>query len=568
MSIFPDPRHKSKGLFSKDNPLVVWFERTILDLGRQFRLSYLPPLMVYLSAGVSGLTGIVGTFFVKEYLGLSAEFLAALGFWAMLPWTLKMPLGHLVDLYWHHKAKMIYLGALLVAAGLLIMVGLLAHPEAMREVMPAETWFVLSTLLAPVGYVVQDVVADAMTVEAVPRFDEAARPLTEDEIRLSHTTMQTLGRVAVIGGTLLVAAANVYLFTGVENFDVARKVEVYLSIYRLALLIPVISILGVLVAAWLRYRDARRLAAQGLEVDEIARLLDRPGDELPEANPWILGGGLGFVVFSILMGLSSIPFNEEIVFIGSLAIVSFLIWRLTLNLEVPARNELFGTALVIFVFRAMPLAGAGSTWWMIDVLGFDQQFLSQLSLLTSALTLFGMFLFRRYMAEHSISNIIVFLTLALTVLSLPSIGMYYGFHHWTASVTGGVVDARFIALIDTALESPLGQVAMIPMLAWIANSAPSDLKATFFAVMAAFTNLALSLSQLLTKYLNQVFIVAREVKDPASGAISTPADYGELGFLLITVTLIGLLIPLITVVIARRTLLPEARPATAAVAES
>ncbi|WP_255210845.1 hypothetical protein [Methylogaea oryzae] len=81
-----------------------WLDRNILDLGRQMRLSYLPPLMVYLAAGVSGLTGIVGAFFVKEYLGLSAEFLAALGFWTMLPWTLKMPLGHLVDLIWRHKA--------------------------------------------------------------------------------------------------------------------------------------------------------------------------------------------------------------------------------------------------------------------------------------------------------------------------------------------------------------------------------------------------------------------------------------------------------------------------------
>jgi hypothetical protein len=75
------------------------------------RLSYLPPLMVYVAAGVSGLTGIVGTFFVKEYLGLSAAFLAALGFWAGIPWALKMPLGHLVDLMWRHKAGLVWLGA-------------------------------------------------------------------------------------------------------------------------------------------------------------------------------------------------------------------------------------------------------------------------------------------------------------------------------------------------------------------------------------------------------------------------------------------------------------------------
>ena len=75
-----------------------WFKRTFIDIFRQLRWSFLPPLMVYFAAGISGLTAIVGTFFVKEYLGLSAAFLAALTFWAGLPWALKMPLGHLVDL--------------------------------------------------------------------------------------------------------------------------------------------------------------------------------------------------------------------------------------------------------------------------------------------------------------------------------------------------------------------------------------------------------------------------------------------------------------------------------------
>jgi hypothetical protein len=55
-----------------------WIDRNILELGREMRLSYLPPLMVYIGAGISGLTGIVGTFFVKDYLGLSAAFLAAI----------------------------------------------------------------------------------------------------------------------------------------------------------------------------------------------------------------------------------------------------------------------------------------------------------------------------------------------------------------------------------------------------------------------------------------------------------------------------------------------------------
>jgi hypothetical protein len=63
-------------------------------------------------------------------------------------------------------------------------------------------------------------------------------------------------------------------------------------------------------------------------------------------------------------------------------------------------------------------------------------------------------------------------------------------------------------------------------------------------VMASFTNLALAASSLLTKYLNQIFVVTREVKDPTTGAIQVAADYSELGVLLITVALSTVLVPL------------------------
>ncbi len=556
------PRHPNS--IDSNEPIVNrlflfwrnWLDRNVLDLARQMRLSYLPPLMVYLAAGVSGLTGIVGTFFVKEYLGLSAEFLATLSFWVMLPWALKMPLGHLVDLLWRYKAGLIYLGASLIAASLLIMTNLLADLEYMTRIMSAEHWYILASMLAPVGYVMQDIVADAMTVEAVAHYDEQGQAIPQEQILLAHTTMQTLGRVAIISGTLLVAAANVYLFSGVETMNSAEKSAVYLTVYHWALLIPVISIFGVLLAAWLRSQDEWRLAAQGYEHADIERLLSRPGTELPEINWWLLGGGLGFTLFAAIMGLADVQNNEEIVFAGSLAIVLFLMWRLTRELAVRERNQLFGTALVIFVFRAVPSSGAGETWWMIDVLDFDQQFLSKLSLISSALTLFGMFLFRRFMAERPITYIVAALTVAMSVLYLPNIALFYGIHEWTQAHTGGVVDARFIALIDTALESPLGQIAMIPMLAWIANSAPQQLKATYFAVMAAFVNLALSLSQLLTKVLNQWFLVTREVRD-ASGTITVSADYSELGGLLITVMLLGFALPMLAILIAKRTFLAE-----------
>jgi len=138
------------------------------------------------------------------------------------------------------------------------------------------------------------------------------------------------------------------------------------------------------------------------------------------------------------------------------------------------------------------------------------------------------------MAKHSIATIVVVLSVAATLLAAPTIGMYYGLHQWTAAHTGGAVDARVIMMFNTALESPLGQIAMIPMLAWIANSAPAKLKATYFAVMASFSNLALAASQLGTVYLNRVFVVKR-------------GDYSELGELMITAAVLTLLLPLVAV---------------------
>jgi hypothetical protein len=395
-------------------------------------------------------------------------------------------------------------------------------------------------------------VADAMTVEAVPRVDQNGRPLPDDQRRLANTTMQTLGRVAIIGGGILVAAANVYLFSGVESMSTEQKVQVYLQIYLLALIIPVVSVFGTVLAGVLRRRTMRRLAAQGFSAEDIDRLV-HGGHVRPQVNWWILGGSLAFVAFSVAMGLSNFAFSQEVVFLGSLAIIVFLMTRLTGELDPTARNTLIGTAIVIFVFRSIPGPGPGSSWWEIDVLGFDQQFLSKLALITSTLTLLGMFLFRRFMAEHSIVYVIGFLTLAGALLFLPSVAMYYGFHEWTAAHTDGVVDQRFIAVLNTAIESPLGQIAMIPMLAWIAHSAPDRLKATFFAVMAAFTNLALSLSQLGTKYLNQIYTVTREVKDPLTGAVKVAADYSQLGHLFITVLVIAVAAPLVAILFVKTT---------------
>ena len=515
---------------------------SVTELPRQFRWSYVPPLMVYLAAGISGLTAIVGTFFIKDYLNLSAAFLASLGFWVGLPWALKMPLGHLVDLIWKHKNYLVYLGAAVIAASLLIMYGLIMHTADMADILPVESWYVLSAILAPVGFVLQDVVADAMTVEAVPALDETGVPFSDAAMKNMHITMQTLGRFAIIGGTVLVALANVILFDGADRLGESARIELYGKTYLYALIIPLFSVIGVIIASVTRQQSLH----QNPSADEPVAVHSKP-----QINWSILLGSLGFAIFSVTLGVTNIAYAQEIVFAGSVGIILFLMSRLVAVLPEHQRLMIIGTAIIVFMFRAMPSPGPGLTWFEIDELLFNEQFFSVLSVIASVLTLIGIVLLRPFMVRNSMAKIIVILSIAGAVLFLPSVGMYYGLHHWTSSLTGGIVDARFIAIVNTAVESPLGQVSMIPLLAWIAKNAPENMKATFFAVFASFTNLALSASALGTKYLNQAFIVTRQVKDKITNEIVTTADYSELGLLLITVTGIALILPIGTVIIVQ-----------------
>jgi len=502
--------------------LLNWIKNNLSGLVREMRWSYLPPLMVYFAAGISGFTGIIESFFVKEELGLSAGFLAGLGFWAGLPWALKMPLGHLVDLFWRRKSLFVYLGAALMSASLLIMVGLTGYSAWMKAILRVDTWYVIAVMLAPIGFVLQDVVADAMTVEAVPVYDDDGTRISDKKLQQMHVTMQTLGRIAIVAGGATVAGVGGWLATVLS----------YATMYWISLSIPLISILGLLLASWMRIPRKDRLLLADLE-PESSLPMTGSQEQAPEPNWYILAGSALFVIVGLILGLSAIPVKQEAIFLGSLGIIVLLMGQILKDLSPAKRREIISLAVIIFVFRAMPTAGAGAGWWQIDVLGFDEAFFGTLRQISALLAIAGMFALRGWMARRPIPYLVVFLSVYGAVMMAPFISMYYGLHEWTQVTLG--FGARTIALIDTMADSPLGQVAMIPMLAWIAKEAPKNQKATYFAVMAAFTNLALSASHLGTKYLNKIFVIER-------------GHYNDLGILMISVALIGLALPIATAV--------------------
>lgn len=329
-----------------------------------------------------------------------------------------------------------------MALSLLVMVGLTGYKDQMATWLPVEVWYIISVLVSPIGFVLQDVVADAMTVEAVPTVDEDGSSFDEKTLQQMHVTVQTLGRIAIIGGIALVAGLGGWL----------AKVLSYKVMYSVSLIIPVISVLGVLYGNWMLRR--RRKQMQGLESAE-GENHSIPGetDHRLQANWYILGGSGIFVLMTLILGLSDFLLKKEVIFLGSLGIIIYLMTNILQEMDAIKRREIFGIAIIIFVFRAMPTMGAGSSWWQIDVLGFDEAFFGTLRQISAILAIAGMFALRGWMGRRPVPYLVIFLSVYSTVMILPFLGMFYGLHLWTETTFG--FGAHTIAIIDTMADSPL-----------------------------------------------------------------------------------------------------------------
>jgi hypothetical protein len=340
-----------------------------------------------------------------------------------------------------------------------------------------------------------------------------------------YVTVQTLRRIAIIGGSALVAGLGGWL---------AKNLS-YVVMYWISLVIPLISVAGVVMAKFIQSRSlsASWLTGQAAGFNGAGvNPRFKETDHTLQPNWAILGGSSLFVVIALIFGISDLTYKKEFILLGSLGVIVYLMKKILGILSPAKRREIIGIAVIIFVFRSMPTFGAGAGWWEIDVLEFDEAFFGTLRRIFPILVILGLFGLRAWMARRPLPYLVVFLSVYGAVMMLPFIGMFYGLHEWTLTTFG--FGARTIAIIDTMADSPMGQVAMVPMLAWIAREAPDNQKATYYTVMAAFTNLALSASNLATEYINKIFVIER-------------SQYDELGMLMVTVTILGLVLPILTV---------------------
>jgi hypothetical protein len=447
-----------------------------------FRLAWLPVLVTYFCFGASAITAIADVYFQKDTLGLTPADVAGIAFWLSLPWSMKMVAGVSADVYplfGSRRAGYLLLGALCTAAGYTMLATTVAGRGG----------YLFAMLLMTVGFMIQDVIADALSVETAQTDEEIGR-------------IQTYGRMALLAGGISVGYLSGWLAAAIGNR----------ATFGLATVLPLLVAATVPLVGGTRRAPPPRAAAGSPLGGGRARL--------------VLTVGLAYAALSVALELLDVAFAQELVLLVSGALIGFVLKRVGISRGVAV------AAIVIFLFRATPVVGQGYSYWAIDKLGFDQHFLGLLAQVSSVLSLAGLLVFRKTIVRRPVSFTLFWVMIVGTVLYLPNVGLFYGLHEWLG------IGARTLAFIDTTISAPLAQLTMVPMLVLIARSAPVGAEATMFAIMASLMNLALSASQLFTRYLNAAFGVTQQ-------------DYSNLGLLMITVGALSLL-PIVTLPLLRR----------------
>lgn len=455
-----------------------------------FRPAYLPVLLVYFASGALGVTAVAETFWVKGSLTLSPADLAQLAVWLQLPWSAKMVVSTFVDavpIAGSARRIWILLGAALMAAGLTL---LAAAAGRWWPSFTPEHMYVAGQMLLVFGAVMQEVVADTLSAEVVPRRGRDGSMRREEDVHADLSMVQIQSRLAYGIGALLVAAIGGHLASLMSTE----------SVYKLALIVPALAALGALRV------DEKGVAPQPLDTH-------------------VLGAGIAIAALAAAVNLFAVPFAQEFVFAAALAVILYVLRGLMKELDTALAQHLAAIALVAFMFRAVPTLGEGYRWFGIDRLGFDQQFLGILQLTGTAIGLVMAWVLTDRITNGPVRGIMLALTGLAAVLWLPSLALAAGFHHTLG------LDARTLAVFDEAAQSPLGLVATVPLLAAVARHAPAHARATWFAATASLMSLAIMASQLITRYLNIVFAIDR-------------GQYDTLPFLVAAVLLLSIVMPL------------------------
>jgi MFS family permease len=173
-------------------------------------------------------------------------------------------------------------------------------------------------------------------------------------------------------------------------------------------------------------------------------------------------------------------------------------------------KDLMWAIVFVFIWRATPSSGGGLSYFMIDELGFDAEFFGRLSLISHAMGIVGVLIFRKWLLAVSLRKLFFWIIIASVILSLPTIGLVYGWYEYVN------MSPRFFAMADTLISAPLTEIAFIPLMVLTARLCPRGIEATMFAVLASIMNIGLAVSDLGGAWLLNFFDVTQAIGDVAA----------------------------------------------------
>lgn len=436
---------------------------------KSMRREYIPLLAVYFTVGLGALSAVAQTIFTKDILHLSAETLIELAIYTSLPWSIKMVFGSLIDsvkLFGSNRKAYIILGQILILLGIGMMVDN-ASTQHLFNMFGQFPVMIVTGLLFSNGVVISDIVADVMAIELVP--PEA--PDRDAQLGM----VQIYSRIAITAGGLIGSFATGPLAAALLPHQV----------FMVEAIGPVIAMILTLFVS------------------------TKYAPKLSPVNYAILLGGVGYGVFVILSGMF---LGQEAIFIGSLLVISYMMKGLLKEFNPEAAKGFLLAMIAIFLFRVIPGVGPAEGWWYMNELGFDATFMGHLRVIANLSGLLVLVFLASRITNYSIFKVMLVLTGFLTLLGLPSILVFY-------KMTLGL-SAKTVILFDAAMASPLAQLGMIPLGILVAKNAPAHARAAYISVTASLMNISLVGGDLITKYLNKIFVVSR-------------TDFSQLGLLMI-----------------------------------
>ncbi|MDP3962948.1 MAG: hypothetical protein Q8Q39_00430 [bacterium] len=507
-----------------------------LELLRAVRWAYVPLFLGYFAHAFSGmfgmgsgLTTIPADFWIQQRLGISPEALAFMSFTISLPWISKIIIGQLVDSWTIKKRKrVLFFSGTIMMGGFVLLAALAGEYGWLMKLQPAffadpvsfRIFFLtLGYLLVSATMCLQDVILDPMGRHLVSKAGANGQPLSDKDYQYKVGLVQVWCRISFnVASILGMTVAGIMMARGVQ-MD---------GIFLAALCVPVMTVL-------------------------LIQFIRLPHDVEPVGvNKRIIIPALCLIVFAIITQLKNVPFSEEATFLITLGVVIYLIRALQKKSVISPEDQrsLLFTAATLSCLAIVPGVGNGVSWWMRDELGFTRQFETQLGVFGGILSLVLLFFVYRMILRGHLGYVLCGMIILFSAFGSITLMFWHGVHVWLGSLLGvdPLIVVRWVTWINTAASSPMALLYGMIMFIFLAQYANDKGTATWFTVFAVLFNLSMSGSNLLTGYLNRIFVVKQGEYD-ALGNLISPGNYTELGNILWTSWVIGLMFPLIAILL-------------------